>query len=198
MGCWEATRYLKWLPWHLTIVAVFKEWFLWHLTETTTFKGNFLLSAFKISMCPCSRIFRVLKLSIFFEKESSYNFFRANQEKGNINFYSWTQYDFNVNRCDWRILACDEKNINSKGLFESPRISKNVKAIYVLLRLRVQNRRKKWNFPPNFQNSIIWTAPFPLNIHNGIIWGGAFSKAFRSSEALILVLSKNARLYDNI
>ena len=70
--------------------------------------------------------------------------------------------------------------------------------IDVLLRLRVQNRRKKWNFPPNFRKGIIWTAPFPLNIHNGIIWGGAFSKAFRSSEALISVLSKNARLYDNI
>ena len=69
---------------------------------------------------------------------------------------------------------------------------------YVLLRLRVQNRRKKWNFPPNFRNGIIWTAPFPLNIRNGIIWGGAFSKAFRSSEALISVLSKNALLYDNI
>ena len=39
------------------------------------------------------------------------------------------------------------------------------------------------------------TAPFSLNICNGIIWGGAFSKAFRSSEALILVLSKNARLW---
>ena len=26
---------------------------------------------------------------------------------------------------------------------------------YVLLRLRVQNRRKKWNFLPNFRNGII-------------------------------------------
>ena len=26
---------------------------------------------------------------------------------------------------------------------------------YVLLRLCVQNRRKKWNFPPNFRNGII-------------------------------------------
>ena len=69
---------------------------------------------------------------------------------------------------------------------------------YVSLQLCVQNRRRKWHFPPNFWNGIIWTAPFPLNIRNGIIWGGAFSKAFRSSEALISVLSKNARLYDNI
>ena len=66
--------------------------------------------------------------------------------------------------------------------------------IYVSLRLRVQNRRKKWNFPPNFRNGIIWTAPFPLNICNVIIWGGDFSKAFRSSEALISVFPKNARL----
>ena len=41
--------------------------------------------------------------------------------------------------------------------------------IYVLLRLRMQNQRKKWNFLPNFRNGIIWTAPFPLNIRNGII-----------------------------
>ena len=66
--------------------------------------------------------------------------------------------------------------------------------IYVSLQLRVQNRRRKWHFLPNFRNGIIWTAPFLLNIRNNIIWGGAFSKAFRSSEALILVLSKNARL----
>ena len=70
--------------------------------------------------------------------------------------------------------------------------------INVSLQLRMQNRRRKWHFPPNFRNGIIWTAPFPLNIRNGIIWDGAFSKAFRSSEALILVLSKNACLYDNI
>ena len=35
---------------------------------------------------------------------------------------------------------------------------------------------KKWNFPPNFRNGIIWTAPFPLNIRNIIIWGMAFPK----------------------
>ena len=68
------------------------------------------------------------------------------------------------------------------------------KNLYVSLRLRVQNRRRKWHFPPNFRNSIIWTAPFPLNIRNGIIWGGAFSKAFRSSEAFMSILSKNGRL----
>ena len=40
----------------------------------------------------------------------------------------------------------------------------------------MQNWRKKWNFPPNFHNGIIWTAPFPLNIRNVIIWGMAFPK----------------------
>ena len=84
--------------------------------------------------------------------------------------------------------------------------------IYVSLQLRAQNRRRKWHFRLNFWNDIIWTSPFPLNIRNGIIWtspfplnvrnainwDGAFFKAFRSSEALISVLSKNARLYDNI
>ena len=50
------------------------------------------------------------------------------------------------------------------------------KDTYVLLCLRVQNRRKKWHFPPNFWNGIIWSAPFPLNIRNVIIWGMAFPK----------------------
>ena len=81
--------------------------------------------------------------------------------------------------------------------------------IIVSLQLRVQNRRRKWHFPLNFRNdiiwtslfplnicnSIIWTSPFPLNIRNAINWGGAFSKAFRSSEALISKLPKNAHLY---
>ena len=73
-----------------------------------------------------------------------------------------------------------------------------LKVLSVSLQLRVQNRRRKWNFPLNFQNCIIWTSPFLLDIRNAINWGGAFSKAFRSSEALISVLSKNACLYDNI
>ena len=68
---------------------------------------------------------------------------------------------------------------------------------YVSLQLRVQNRRRKWHFPLNFQNDIIWTSPFPPNICNAINWAGVTSKAFSSSEALMSVLSKNARLYDN-
>ena len=69
--------------------------------------------------------------------------------------------------------------------------------IYVSLQLRVQNRMRKWHFPLNFQNDIIWTSPFLPNIHNAINWAGATSKAFSSSEALISVLSKNSHLYDN-
>ena len=44
----------------------------------------------------------------------------------------------------------------------------------------MQNRRRKWHFPLNFWNGIIWTSPFPLDIRNAINWAGAFSKAFRS------------------
>ena len=69
--------------------------------------------------------------------------------------------------------------------------------VYVSLQLCMQNRRRKWHFPLNFQNGIIWTSSFLPNIHNTINWAGATSKAFSSSEALISVLSKNARLYDN-
>ena len=75
---------------------------------------------------------------------------------------------------------------------------KNILFTYVSLQLRVQNQRRKWHFPLNFRNGIIWTSPFPLNICNAINWAGAFSKAFSSSEALISVFSKNAHLYDNI
>ena len=62
------------------------------------------------------------------------------------------------------------------GQFLSLQIKYISSKIYVLLCLRVQNRRKKWHFPPNSCNSIIWTAPFLLNIHNVIIWGMAFPK----------------------
>ena len=50
--------------------------------------------------------------------------------------------------------------------------------IYVSLQLLVQNQTKKWHFPLNFRNDIDWS--------------GAFSNAFGSSEALILILSKNS------
>ena len=52
----------------------------------------------------------------------------------------------------------------------------SVNNILVSVRQHMQNWRRKWHFPPNFRNGIIWTAPFLLNIRNGIIWGGAFPK----------------------
>ena len=91
-----------------------------------------------------------------------------------------------------KMNCCVMRQNNENQCLDDDKSHRNSLSLYVLLRLCVQNRRKKWNFPPNFRNGIIWTAPFPLNIRNGIIWGGAFSKAFRSSEALISVLSKNA------
>ena len=63
--------------------------------------------------------------------------------------------------------------------------------LYVSLQLSVQNRRRKWHFPLNFWNGLIWTSPFLHNIRNAINWAGVTSKAFSSSEALISVLSKN-------
>ena len=43
--------------------------------------------------------------------EKSYHFFRINWQKGNIKFYSSTQYDFHVNRCERRIFASNKKRI---------------------------------------------------------------------------------------
>ena len=40
-----------------------------------------------------------------------YHFFRANQQKAKIKFYSWTKNDLFVNRCDWRIFAGSWKRI---------------------------------------------------------------------------------------
>ena len=38
-------------------------------------------------------------------------FFWANHQQGASKFISWTQYDFSVNWCDWRILAGNKKRI---------------------------------------------------------------------------------------
>ena len=56
--------------------------------------------------------FALFLLSYHSETEKSYNFFRANQQKANLKFYSWTQHDFRVNRCDWRILVGNENCLN--------------------------------------------------------------------------------------
>ena len=52
------------------------------------------------------------------ETNNSYHFFWANQEKVVGKFFSWTRYEFCVNRCDWRILAGNEQR-NWSGLLES-------------------------------------------------------------------------------
>ena len=36
---------------------------------------------------------------------------RANQQKANLKFYSWTQYNFSVNKYDRRILSGKKKKI---------------------------------------------------------------------------------------
>ena len=46
-----------------------------------------------------------------FERNNSYNFFLANQRKVNTKNYSWTQYDLNVNGCDWHILVGNDERI---------------------------------------------------------------------------------------
>ena len=43
------------------------------------------------------------------ETDKSYHFVGANQQKAGIKSFSGTQCDFNVNRCDWCILAGNEK-----------------------------------------------------------------------------------------
>ena len=45
------------------------------------------------------------------ETDNSYHFFWANHQQGVSKFFSWIQYDFSVNSCDWRILAGNEKRI---------------------------------------------------------------------------------------
>ena len=48
---------------------------------------------------------------MLFKTDNLYNFFRTNQQNGNFKFYSWTQHNFHVNRCDWHILPPSEKEI---------------------------------------------------------------------------------------
>ena len=67
-------------------------------------------------------IFGTVELNIgdgydeFTETNYSYHFFSANQQKVVSKFFSWTQHEFCVNRCDWRILAGNEKRIGKDCL----------------------------------------------------------------------------------
>ena len=50
------------------------------------------------------------------ETDNLYHFFWANQEKVVGKLFSWTQHEFCVNRCDWIILAGNEKRIGKDCL----------------------------------------------------------------------------------
>ena len=50
------------------------------------------------------------------ERHNSYYFFLANQQKVGTQIYSLTQCSLTVNKCDWHILAGNDKRINSHCL----------------------------------------------------------------------------------
>ena len=58
-----------------------------------------------------------LMQGVVFSAEKSYNFFPANQQKANLKFNLWTQFDFRVNRCYWRILPESNTNIRKGGQY---------------------------------------------------------------------------------
>ena len=80
-------------------------------------------------------------------------------------------------------LVCQNDGTNTTSTANLNKTTLSIQYLYVWFQLFVQNQTRKWNFPLNF-----W---------NGINWASTFSKAFGSSEALTLVLSKNTCLYDN-
>ena len=57
------------------------------------------------------------------ETDKSYHFFGSNQQNAGIKSFSWTQYDFSVNRCDWRILAGSDKRVVRNCLNRGNRLS---------------------------------------------------------------------------
>ena len=46
------------------------------------------------------------------ERNNSYYFYRANQQKAGTKIYSLTQCSLTVNECDWHILAGNDRRIN--------------------------------------------------------------------------------------
>ena len=52
----------------------------------------------------------------FTERNNSYYFSRANQQKAGAKIYSLPQYSLIVNECDWHILAGNDERINSHCL----------------------------------------------------------------------------------
>ena len=53
---------------------------------------------------------------IYPERNNSYYFSRANQQKAGTKIYSLTQCSLTVNECDWYILAGNDERINSHCL----------------------------------------------------------------------------------
>ena len=51
-----------------------------------------------------------------FERNNTYYFSRANQQKACTKIYSLTQCSLTVNGCDWHILAGNDERINSHCL----------------------------------------------------------------------------------
>ena len=55
-----------------------------------------------------------------YERNNSYYFSRANQQKAGTKIYSLTQCCLTVNECDWHILAGNDEIINSHCLTRKP------------------------------------------------------------------------------
>ena len=53
---------------------------------------------------------------LFIERNNSYYFSPANQQKAGTKIYSLTQCSLTVNECDWHILAGNDERINSHCL----------------------------------------------------------------------------------
>ena len=56
------------------------------------------------------------KFFLILERNNSYYFSRANQQKAGTKIYSLTQCSLTVNKCDWHILAGNDERINSHYL----------------------------------------------------------------------------------
>ena len=74
------------------------------------------------------------------ERNNSYYFSRANQQKAGTKIYSLTQCSLTVNECDWHILAGNDKRINSHCLIRYREIHWNqiafilIKIIFLIIK----------------------------------------------------------------
>ena len=63
---------------------------------------------------------------LLYERNNSYYFFRANQQKAGTKIYSLTQCSLTVNICDWYILAGNGERINFHCLTRMSKVRLNV------------------------------------------------------------------------